>query len=217
MLDAAPVTFAKADRAPPANKTELAAMASGAAATNVKAAGDAKPSTPAAQQTPATPAAQATAQATPASQTNTPAAPAGTSAPGAIAIDDQHPASAADAGLDIAAMLQVLTGGNGGGGNGGAAAASAGGMDLDALPGSGGGPGGFGEPVLLPGLESYASIPESQSADNENKPVSSATEAAATLSVGDADVLGDDNMDDLFGSDNGEGAAEFTNWLNDLS
>jgi hypothetical protein len=181
MLDAAPASFAKTDRA--------------AAPTS-----DPKPSTPAAQQ----------GTGTPASQTNTPTAPGGaTSVPG----DDDGAAKGGqpDAGLDIAAMLQVLTGG---GGSGAAASASPGVMNLD----GGGGAGGFGEPVLLPGLESYASMSEAQSASDAaaNKPGSSTAAEAGSLPGGDADVLGDDNMDDLFGSDNGDGAAEFSDWLNDL-
>jgi hypothetical protein len=216
MLDAAPATFAKADRAVP----------SAAEAPSTKADGDARPSTPAAQQQ---------APTTPASQTNTPTASAGgaTSAPGgAIVLDDDDPAknqpqapSAADAGLDIEDMLQVLTDGNNGGGSSGADAAAAaaatspGVMNLDVLPGGGGGgPGDFGEPVLLPGLESYASMSEAQSAaDGASKTVSSAVaEPSGSLPGGDADMLVDDNLDELFGSDNGDGAAGYSNWFNDL-
>ena len=81
-------------------------------------------------------------------------------------------------------MLQVLTGGNNGvelkadaAAAAAAAAASPSVMNLDVLPGGGGGggPGGFGDPVLLPGLESYASMSEAQSAgDGTSKTVSSA-------------------------------------------
>jgi hypothetical protein len=130
----------------------------------------------------------------------------------AAAVDDRDhddpskatAAAAGDAGLDIAAMLQVLTRGDG----------AAGIVDLDVLPG-GGGAGGFGEPMLLPGLENYPSMPEAQAAADSNKPSSSAGEAAGPLPVGDADVLGDDNLDELFGSDHAENddAAEFSSWL----